>query len=71
MKTHTLKRKEGHKGTLASAIRKGEFVGFVWAEDDLPFQQAGVRPSFYEIEEGDEIIVIDNDGNETERAIMN
>lgn len=70
MKTHTLKRKEGHRGTLASAIRKGEFVGFVWAEDDPPFQQAGVRPSFYEIEEGDTIIVIDNDGNEIERAIM-
>lgn len=70
MKTHTLKKQKGHKGTLAKAIRQGEFAGFVWAYDDLPFQQAGMRPSFYEIEEGDTIIVIDDDGNETERAIM-
>lgn len=69
MKTHTLKKKDGHKGTLAKAIRQGEFIGFVWANDE-PFQQAGVRPSFYEIEEGDTIVVIDNDGNEIEKAIM-
>ena len=58
------------KHTMQTAFERAVFDGYVWAEtnSERGYKQVGFTPDFYDFEDGDIAIVVDESGNEIDRA---